>query len=231
MRFWMRYTCCSSFRQGSSRQAPLISFVSVGDDVFLSAILLTLHLPYSRVYVCISVTLHDGVGFLDHPLPCDIGWNLLAFSTCLQESTWGSPVPSHRLSLFLGLHSTPDYFLCESESIYEQLAIVTGYTSRSPFIVSILDQASQSVQPVVSNDASNMHSLRSHDSQLAGVAASDLQLTHISSPLSRLMSSRYRRAGAIDAHIVGEGLRLTSMTQLSRHYCLAVHPPLNAVVA
>jgi hypothetical protein len=35
-------------------------------------------------------------------------------------------------------------------------------------------------------------------------------------PLSRLMSGRYGRAIAIDAHIVGEGLHLTSMTQLSR---------------
>ena len=31
------------------------------------------------------------------------------------------------------------------------------------------------------------------------------------------MSSRYRRAIAIDAHIIGEGLHLTSVTQLSRY--------------
>src|ERR1700730_18123641 len=37
-----------------------------------------------------------------------------------------------------------------------------------------------------------------------------------SHPLYGLMSSRYRRVSAIDAHIVGEGLHLTSMTQLSR---------------
>src|SRR5437763_592674 len=74
MRFWMRYTCFSSLRQGNSRQAPLISSVSVGDDVFLSAILLALHLPYSRVYVCISDGFPIGFRFLDHPHPCGIGW-------------------------------------------------------------------------------------------------------------------------------------------------------------
>src|ERR1700737_4716732 len=99
MRFCMRYTCFSRLRQGSLRQAPLISSVSWGDDVFLSAMLLVLYLPYSRVYVSISVTLHDGVGFLDHRHPCGIGWNLLASSTCLQEPAQGCPVPSHRLSL------------------------------------------------------------------------------------------------------------------------------------
>jgi hypothetical protein len=48
-------------------------------------------------------------------------------------------------------------------------------------------------------------------------------------PLDGLMSSRYRRAIAIDAHIAGEGLRLTSMTQLSRLSSLAAHPPPYAV--
>src|SRR5215471_6791769 len=96
----MRYTCCSSLRQGSACQAPLIPSVSWRDGVFLSAMLLVPYLPYSRVYVSISATLHDGVGFLDHLLPCSIGWNLLASSTCLQEPTRGSLVPSHRLPLF-----------------------------------------------------------------------------------------------------------------------------------
>src|SRR5579864_6057551 len=100
MRFCMRYTYFSSFRQGSSRQAPLISSISWGDDVFLFAILLVLHLPYSRVYVSISVTLYDGLRFLDHRPLRSIGWNLLAFSTRLQEPPQGSPVPSHRLLLF-----------------------------------------------------------------------------------------------------------------------------------
>jgi hypothetical protein len=69
MRFCMRYTCFSSLRQESSRQAPLISSVALGDDVFLSAMLLLLHLPYSRVYVSISATLPGGIGFLDHLHP------------------------------------------------------------------------------------------------------------------------------------------------------------------
>ena len=62
MRFCMRYTCLASLRQGSSRQAPLMSSVACVDDVFLSAMLLVLYLPYSRVYVSISVRLPDGVG-------------------------------------------------------------------------------------------------------------------------------------------------------------------------
>ena len=99
MRFCTRYTCLASLRQGSSRQAPLMSSVALEDDVFLSAMLLVLYLPYSRVYVSISVTLHDGLGFLDHRHPCGIGWSLLASSTCQQEPAWGSTVPKSRLSL------------------------------------------------------------------------------------------------------------------------------------
>ena len=99
MRFCTRYTCLASLRQGSSRQAPLMSSVALEDDVFLSAMLLVLYLPYSRVYVSISVTLHDGLGFLDHRHPCSIGWSLLASSTCQQEPAWGSTVPKSRLSL------------------------------------------------------------------------------------------------------------------------------------
>jgi hypothetical protein len=45
-------------------------------------------------------------------------------------------------------------------------------------------------------------------------------------PLYGLMSSRYHRVIAINAHIVGEGLHLTSVTQLSGHSCPAAHPPL-----
>jgi hypothetical protein len=43
------------------------------------------------------------------------------------------------------------------------------------------------------------------------------------------MSSRYERAGAIDAHIIGKGFHLTSMTQLSRFFfSLATHPRIAA---
>src|SRR5215469_8054838 len=78
MRFCTRYTCFSSLHQGSSRQAPLIP---CWDDVLLSAMLLTLYLPYSRVYVCLSDGFPVGLCFLDHRSPCRIGWNLLASST------------------------------------------------------------------------------------------------------------------------------------------------------
>jgi hypothetical protein len=66
-------------------------------------------------------------------------------------------------------------------------------------------------------DASDIPFLRSHSSQLAEFTASDLQCTHITARFTELMSSRYRRASAIDAHIIGEGLHLTSVTQLSRY--------------
>src|SRR5215472_13787483 len=110
MRFWMRYTCRSSLRQGSSRQAPLISGLSSWDDVFLSAILLTLHLPYSSAHVCLSVGFPDGLCFLGNRHPCGIGWNLLAFSTCLQEPYTGFPRSKLSFYAALGLHSTPGYF-------------------------------------------------------------------------------------------------------------------------
>ena len=52
------------------------------------------------------------------------------------------------------------------------------------FTVSILDQASRSLWPVHLNDASNIPSLRSHGSQLAGIAAWDSQRTHITARLT-----------------------------------------------
>ena len=97
--------------------------------------------------------------------------------------------------------------------------------AHSLFTLSILDQAYQSFWPVCVNDASNMHFLRSHSSQLAGVAASGLAAYPHYRPLDGLMSSRYRRAIAIGAHLTGEGLHLTSMTQLSRCFHLAAPPP------
>jgi hypothetical protein len=106
---------------------------------------------------------------------------------------------------------------------------MTGPISQPPFTASILDQACQFLWPVLINDASNISSLRSHDSQLAGVAALELAAYPHSRPLYGLMSSRYRRASAIGAHIAGEGLHLTSMTQLSRRCRLAAHPLLYAV--
>ena len=58
IRFWMRYTACSSFRQGSWFQVSLagsVGFVSfpVG-GAFLFAIVLTQYLPENRVYVSLS---------------------------------------------------------------------------------------------------------------------------------------------------------------------------------
>ncbi len=78
--------------------------------------------------------------------------------------------------------------------------------------------------PVLFHDASTMHFLRSHSSQLADVATSDLQLIPPSSPLYRLMSSHYRRARAIGVRITSKGLHLTSTIQLSRYCYLAAHP-------
>ncbi len=78
--------------------------------------------------------------------------------------------------------------------------------------------------PVLFHDASSMHFLRSHSSQLADVATSDLQLIPHSSPLYGLMSSHYRRARAIGVRITSKGLHLTSTIQLSRYCYLTAHP-------
>lgn len=58
----MRYTCCASLRQGFLFQVSL----AVSSGAFLSAIVLTQYLPYSRAYVCISTPLQSGLGFLGH---------------------------------------------------------------------------------------------------------------------------------------------------------------------
>jgi hypothetical protein len=107
----------------------------------------------------------------------------------------------------LGWYCTPGYFSCEREP---------SVRADSPFTLSILDQACQPIWPVLNNGASNIPSLRSHSQPASGDCFCGLVAYPPYRPLSRLMSSRYRRAIAIDAHIVGEGLHLTSMTQLSR---------------
>jgi len=81
MRFWMRKQCCSSFFQGTRFQASLALPCGSG-GAFLAFIWLTFYLPYSRVHVSISSGFPRGIGFLDHRLAGDIGWHLLAPSTC-----------------------------------------------------------------------------------------------------------------------------------------------------
>src|SRR5689334_20918465 len=50
----MRYTCCSSLRQGSLFQATLCSSLTWAAGAFLSSIRVTFYPPYSRAYVSIS---------------------------------------------------------------------------------------------------------------------------------------------------------------------------------
>src|SRR5947209_20421723 len=115
MRFEMRYACFSSLRQGSSRQAPLISGMTSWDDVFLFAIRLTLYLPYSRVYVSLSDSFPAGLRFLDHRSSRCIGLDgLLASSTSLQEPCVRFLRSESSFVAALGLHSTPGYFSCEN---------------------------------------------------------------------------------------------------------------------
>jgi len=126
----------------------------------------------------------------------------------------------------LGLHYTPGYLVCENELRQNQLTL-----SGLPRQVPIFHRPPFWVRPIVprlgpllSHDASNMHFLRSHSSQLAGVAASDLPFIPHSHPLYGLRSSRYRRVSAITVRISGQGLHLTSIPQLSRYCYLVIHP-------
>jgi hypothetical protein len=58
----MRYTWCASFRQGFMFQVSLAR----SSGAFLSAIVLTQYLPYSRAYVSLSTSLQSGLRFLGH---------------------------------------------------------------------------------------------------------------------------------------------------------------------
>ena len=108
-----------------------------------------LHLPYSRVYVSISVTFHDGIGFLDHRPPCGIGWNLLASSTCPQEPHTGFPRSESSFVAALGWYCTPGYFLCEDE-VYSQLVFLRMKSrAHSPFTDTILVRLINPREPVL----------------------------------------------------------------------------------
>jgi hypothetical protein len=115
----------------------------------------------------------------------------------------------------LGWYCTPGYLLCEREP---------GVRTSPPFTLSILDQAYQPVWLVLNNDASHIPFLRSHSQPASGGCLLRLDAYPHYRPLYGLMSGRYHRAIAIDAHIVGEGLHLPSMTQLSRFFTLPSIP-------
>jgi len=81
----------------------------------------------------------------------------------------------------LGWYFTPGYFSCEHES-QSQLTRLCGWVGLAihpsftcPLLVRLLNPR----EPVSFHDASNIPFLRSHDSQLAGVTASDWRFTHI----------------------------------------------------
>jgi hypothetical protein len=92
----------------------------------------------------------------------------------------GFPRSESSFVAVLGLHSTPGYFRVRvsrvhpSSSFYGQESVARP-SFASPILVRLLNPR----EPVPLDDASNMHSLRSHNSQLAGVAASDLPFTRI----------------------------------------------------
>ena len=81
----------------------------------------------------------------------------------------------------LGLHSTPGYFSCESRSSDrdDPPLLDSGQKTIHLSPVPILVRPLNPRRPVWPHDASNIPFLRSHDSQLAGIATSDLQRTHI----------------------------------------------------
>jgi hypothetical protein len=86
----------------------------------------------------------------------------------------GFPRSESSFVAVLGLHSTPGYFRVRvsranpTSSFYGQESV-----ARPSFAGTILVRLLNPREPVPVNDASTMHSLRSHNSQLAGVAASD----------------------------------------------------------
>jgi hypothetical protein len=92
----------------------------------------------------------------------------------------GFPRSESSFVAVLGLRSTPGYFRVRvsrvnpDSSFYGQES-VTHPSFASTILVRLLNPR----EPVPIDDASNMQSLRSHNSQLAGVAASDLPLTRI----------------------------------------------------
>ena len=93
--------------------------------------LLTLHLPYSRVYVSLSDGFPVGLCFLDHRSLRCIGLDsLLASSTCLQESCVGLLRSESSFVAVLGLHFTPGYFLCEHE--FENKKLIFREWERKP---------------------------------------------------------------------------------------------------
>src|SRR5258708_32701134 len=92
--------------------------------------LLTLHLPYSRVYVCISNGFPVGFRFLDHRHSCGIGLvGLLATSTFARAITGFHRSESSFVAV-LGLHFTPGYFLCEHE--FENKKLIFREWERKP---------------------------------------------------------------------------------------------------
>src|SRR5262249_42278284 len=111
--------------------------------------------------------------FLDHRHPCGIGWSLLAFSTCLQEPYTGFLRSESSFVAVLGLHSTPGYLrvrvsrVIPASSFYERESV-----ARPSFASTILVRLLNPSEPVPSNDASVMHSIRSLVREYLAISAS-----------------------------------------------------------
>ena len=81
----------------------------------------------------------------------------------------------------LGWYFTPGYFSCESRSSYrdDPPLLDSGHKTIHLSPIPILVRPLNPRRPVWPHDASNIPFLRSHSSQLAGIASSDLRHTYI----------------------------------------------------
>ncbi len=174
MRFWMRNTCCSSFRQGSLFQASLVGstgIVRLSCGAFLSAIVLTLYLPYNRVHVSLSSSFPRGICFLDNLSTACIGWHLLTVSTTGESIAVVIPFRvfvwrCFRPALYAELLAS------ENKSRDETLVFVASWGREPPFAFPFLGRLRSPREPVLVNDASNVHSIFSLLREYLAMAAS-----------------------------------------------------------
>ncbi len=130
------------------------------------------------VHVSLSWALPQAFAFLDNPHPGYIGWNLLVFCTRAYQ---GFPRSGSSFVAALGWYSTPGYLRVRASPPQRGLAFCErrrkiAHPSPFPFWIRPINPR---WGPAQRYDASNIPFLRSHDSQLAGVTASDLRLTRV----------------------------------------------------
>jgi len=149
---------------------------------------------YHRPHVSISASFPRGNGFLGNPshMPYPV-------DTCSSlRTTWGYSVPNLRLSLKVGLHSSPGFS-----------GVSLGrLQSRPALIRALLAQANNPRRLVPHNDDSNMDSCACpYSARLDGIHSRILR-DRLLSPLCGLMVSRYRRGYAVTSTPEGQELHL-----------------------